>query len=71
MVILIGLMVVVIMGAFVVLDRRERAARSLSERREPGHGEPGHGEPGHSDDQADARAAAQAAQMGRGGWPVP
>lgn len=72
MVLLIGLMVAVIIGAFVVLDRRERAARRLSERREPGHTEPGYSEPGHSDDQADARAAAQAAQMGRGGgWPVP
>lgn len=65
--ILIGIMVIVMIGAFVVLDRRERAARRLSERHEPGHGEPG-----SSGDQTDARAAAQAAQMGRGGgWPAP
>jgi hypothetical protein len=62
MVILIGLMITGVIAGLVLLGRRERAARRLSE----------HPEPEYRDDQAEARAAAQAAQAGRGGgWPTP
>jgi len=59
-VLLIALLLVGIVIVLVVLVRREHVNRRLSEY----HGSD------HADDQTAARAAAQAAHMGRGGgWP--
>jgi len=61
-VVLVALALVGLIGVVGILVRRERLTRRLSEH----HG------PEYADDQADARAAAHAAQMGRGdGWSTP